>query len=234
LTARGSGRAPLFWESAVSYNLRTGLSYCWSGDQAIFLDIDADRYFRLGQTAERLISTLEATDAVRSPADEPLLLRLIESGFLVETEIGEIAPCHAIRPRVSALDCVDPDLDKGRLPRLIFDLLAARTWLRFRSLSAILRDLRATQAQEREISGAELQSIAHTFRAAGYVVGALDQCLPRSIALMRYMVRVGASPSLIFAIMARPFAAHCWVQVDDIVLTDTIENVRQFTPIRVV
>ncbi|WCM25932.1 lasso peptide biosynthesis B2 protein [Sphingomonas sp. QA11] len=218
----------------MPYRLRTGLSYCWSGDQAIFLDIDADRYFRLGQGAERLISTLEATDAVGSTADEALLLRFIESGFLVESDVGEIAPCNAIRARVSALDGVDPSLDGTRLPGLILELLAARTRLRFRSLSAILRDLRARQAPARKLSGAELHAIAHSFRTAGYVVGTLDQCLPRSIALMRYMVRVGASPSLVFAVMARPFAAHCWVQLDDVVLNDTIENVRQFTPIRVV
>ena len=33
---------------------------------------------------------------------------------------------------------------------------------------------------------------------------------------------------------ASPFSAHCWVQQGDVVLNDTIENVRPFTPIMAV
>jgi hypothetical protein len=31
-----------------------------------------------------------------------------------------------------------------------------------------------------------------------------------------------------------PFGAHCWIQDDDTVLNDTVEVVRQYTPVLVV
>ena len=39
---------------------------------------------------------------------------------------------------------------------------------------------------------------------------------------------------LVFAVMTRPFAAHCWVQLDETVLNDRLDHVRKFTPILVV
>jgi len=34
--------------------------------------------------------------------------------------------------------------------------------------------------------------------------------------------------------MVRPFQAHCWVQFEDHVLNDHLDNVRNFTPILIV
>jgi hypothetical protein len=43
--------------------------------------------------------------------------------------------------------------------------------------------------------------------------------------------RAGIRPTLVFGVSADPFAAHCWVQLDDIVLTGDLDTARQFTPI---
>lgn len=66
-------------------------------------------------------------------------------------------------------------------------------------------------------------------RAKRYVSGA-DQCLPRGIAMKRMMARQGHTVSLVFGV-TMPFAAHSWVQADDLVLTDPLDVILHYQPI---
>ena len=43
----------------------------------------------------------------------------------------------------------------------------------------------------------------------------------------------GGGADWVFAVKGAPFAAHCWIQLGDIVLNDSVENVRAYTPIMV-
>jgi len=58
-------------------------------------------------------------------------------------------------------------------------------------------------------------------------------CLPDTIAFLRFAARRGCFPRLVFGVEAWPFAAHCWAQADDIVLTDALHHARSFSPILV-
>ena len=40
--------------------------------------------------------------------------------------------------------------------------------------------------------------------------------------------------NLVFGVTGDPFSAHCWVQVDELVLNDTLGNANAYTPIRTV
>jgi hypothetical protein len=39
---------------------------------------------------------------------------------------------------------------------------------------------------------------------------------------------------LVFGAKLNPFAAHCWVQLEDVVLNDRTDNVAVFTPVGVI
>ncbi|MFX7883059.1 lasso peptide biosynthesis B2 protein, partial [Acinetobacter baumannii] len=59
-------------------------------------------------------------------------------------------------------------------------------------------------------------------------------CLPDSIAFLRFAIRRGYAPRLVFGVEAFPFTAHCWVQDGSVVLTDALDHASRFKPILVI
>jgi hypothetical protein len=59
-------------------------------------------------------------------------------------------------------------------------------------------------------------------------------CLFDSLALVEFLARYDVFPHWVFAVKMEPFGAHCWVQDGSVVLNDTVEYVREFTPIMVI
>lgn len=56
-------------------------------------------------------------------------------------------------------------------------------------------------------------------------------CLLDSVALGKFLLWQGLSPTLVIGVKTRPFGAHAWVQIGSFVLNDKVENVRMHTPI---
>lgn len=56
-------------------------------------------------------------------------------------------------------------------------------------------------------------------------------CLYRSFFLMAFLRRRGLDARWVFGVRTWPFEAHCWLQAGDVVLDDTLDHVRPFTPI---
>lgn len=59
-------------------------------------------------------------------------------------------------------------------------------------------------------------------------------CLFDSLAVIELLALYGTYPWWVFGVHACPFGAHCWVQEGNFLLTDTIDNIRRFTPIMMV
>jgi hypothetical protein len=59
-------------------------------------------------------------------------------------------------------------------------------------------------------------------------------CLPSALALRRYLGWRGVRTDFVIGVKIAPFAAHCWLQIEDVVVGDSLERVRGFTPIRIV
>ena len=60
------------------------------------------------------------------------------------------------------------------------------------------------------------------------------ECLQRSFQLRRFLACEGIATSWYFGVRTWPFAAHCWLQIGDLVLGDRLERVRFYAPILVV
>lgn len=56
-------------------------------------------------------------------------------------------------------------------------------------------------------------------------------CLYRSFFLLAFLRRRGLDATWVFGVQTWPFEAHCWLQAGDIVLDDSLDHVRPFTPI---
>ncbi|WMJ69203.1 lasso peptide biosynthesis B2 protein [Stenotrophomonas sp. 24(2023)] len=60
-----------------------------------------------------------------------------------------------------------------------------------------------------------------------------DECFLYCLAMREFLSRYGIVPAWVFAVRTQPFAAHCWLQHGDQVLTDIPFNLRRMTPILV-
>jgi hypothetical protein len=49
--------------------------------------------------------------------------------------------------------------------------------------------------------------------------------------MLDFLDRRGARASIVFGVTGTPFKAHCWVQLGDQLLNDSLDNVTPFTPI---
>ncbi|KRB42555.1 lasso peptide biosynthesis B2 protein [Phenylobacterium sp. Root700] len=59
-------------------------------------------------------------------------------------------------------------------------------------------------------------------------------CLYRSFFLLRHLRRRGLHAVWMFGVRTWPFEAHCWLQLGDTVLDDTVDHTAGYTPIMVI
>lgn len=222
----------------MGFVLERDISFCMAGGRAIFLDLSRDRYFCLRGDAEGAFKKLVAGD-VLTALEEAGLTGAGRQGWLSRLDESADGPAACAPP-----PCVSESALEGRsgpdlrcLAPILIDLAAARRDLRRKNLRDIVRHLENQKATTGLIAAPPMEwvhRVAATFQWSGLLSTLHDQCLPRSLAMMRYLVRRGYQPMLAFAVMTRPFAAHCWVQLGETVLNDRLDHVRKFTPILVV
>lgn len=76
-----------------------------------------------------------------------------------------------------------------------------------------------------------LTDAAIAFRQVRPFVPIRPCCLLDSLSLVEFLARRGLFATVVFGVIGDPFSAHCWVQVRDLVLNDTVGNVSAHTPI---
>jgi hypothetical protein len=224
----------------MHYRLRDGLSCCQVDGSLVFLDLDADRYFRLSRPLEATV--ISCLRGERRP--EADVRSLVQRNILIpspEQIPQERTPAIALPVR-SALEHAPAPAPVHAL--MMLDVAATvcstRLWLKIRPLSHIVAALAAyrhrktariplSQAPSRE---AHLLAFSSMFRQARRYVPIETSCLLDSVAMVRFLARRQVSAELVFGVTHNPFAAHCWVQAEGWVLNDTIGNVMAHTPIR--
>jgi hypothetical protein len=116
-----------------------------------------------------------------------------------------------------------------------FAKLALRAWRFERVILRVKRRKAARGPQQGPLDASRARSLVEAFiRYRIYLFSSKDECLYDSLALIEFLARHGIYPDWRFGVQTRPFAAHCWVQQDDVVFNDTVEHVSGFTPIMVV
>lgn len=214
------------------YALRPGLSFCVIDDTTLFLDVPRDRYFALSPDLSRTFADI--ADALRMgrmidpTLTRPLLARnvLIETGGSHRSWVPTLTP-----PRT---EWRSPSVDQPGLGSVLRALLCiTRTCIRLQLLP-----LRAVVGAERAepsrlpTSDRKLDRLMTAFSSSLKIWPWQLECLPMSIALQTFLAACDVDADLIFAVKLNPFAAHCWVQIGDRVMGDTLEHVSPFTPIR--
>ncbi|MDR7193281.1 lasso peptide biosynthesis B2 protein [Luteimonas terrae] len=225
----------------MSLHLRDDLSFCQVDGNLVFLDVRNDRYFRLPAAAERRFLAYQRGDGTDSDAE-----KLIESGLLTtcETSASRTPAISIARANQSAIERGQIAQHATLLDRLdtVRTVALSQLQLKTRSLSHVLttlkvdRQRRALPISYPQSSGADgkFHDATSAFLAARPYAPIETCCLVDSISLIRFLARRGLFAHLVFAVTGAPFSAHCWAQVGDLVLNETVGNTHAHTPIRVV
>jgi hypothetical protein len=108
--------------------------------------------------------------------------------------------------------------------------------LRFRPIASVVAKAAARKARRGDPrSTVDLEAARRHVAAYVYLrpllFTARDACLFDALSLTNFLARYGVFATWVFGVQTGPFAAHCWVQHDEVVLNDTPENVRRYAPI---
>lgn len=200
--------------------LSCGVHMAKVGNDLIILDIRADDYACLFARADEV--TLAANGAIAASPD-------LEAAFLSAGYLEIAAPEGRRKPLTSPVRAVSAEPSQGAA-RLIG---VAEAWadalvFRKRALHQLVRPPRLHPRP-----GARPAVIAADFAAALPWTPANGACLQRAFQLRRRLARRGVATDWVFGVRTWPFAAHCWLQIDDCVIGDRLERVRAYTPIAV-
>lgn len=237
---------------ANQYFLPQHVFLCQSAGQAIFLDLRSDQYLALARAQAQLVSRFvrgwpstignepEGTDESNRDSVAKTLALLCNRGLLTANEgIGKLATPSALNAPTMELnfDGVDENIRLGLSDVLGF-LSSLAIALRMRALPletcvSLIKERKKEVSQLRtSIDMVLLTRLVRAYsRLRPFFFTAKDACLFECLVLGIYLSRQGISPTWVFAVQANPFSAHCWLQHDEIVINDTLENIQGFAPI---
>jgi len=240
----------------MQFHLPDYVSVCLAGKHCVFLDLRRDEYSCLRRCdtvgfaamvdgwpdegrAEDRQSPVGAEDLAAS------LNALAEAGLLAPNgECGrnkQLAPIPT--PSTSLLGGPETDLARAAVRpidtgRFLTAIMSAALVLRRSHMETLVRKVdRRRKENGRGDSQADLpkaRELTFRFRAMRPWVPLGYRCLFDSLALLKFLARYGVFPTWVFGVRTAPFGAHCWVQAGEVVLNDTVEQVRPFTPIMAV
>jgi hypothetical protein len=228
---------------ASQYFLPNWVHVCLPEEGAVFLDVRRDRYFGLDQSQTRAFCAL-FQDSSPAHEDAQAVARQLLEMKLLTTEASDARPLAHPAIGLPEASVLEPTYDSK--PKIRFHHLANfamacaavrlamklgstdRATSRFSTLRARLTAKPAVSARGPEYVS-ELVKVFVYLRPLIYA--AKDNCLYDSLVLGDFLRRYHVPSTCVFAVRTRPFAAHCWVQVDALIANGTVEFARWFVPI---
>lgn len=211
--------------------LRNTVHACISNNRIALLDLESATYFCAPEDLDLPLQKIMAGE--RLAVEERLALdELIADGILVEDS-------DAARPQTEIPKFPSHQLTENGASSWLDTLRAccaqinAMAVLKFRPLAETVERRRARRVNL-HTHLADTQILARTanaFAQSERLLPSNDRCLRRSLAMVDYLARFNIPAVVVIAVKMRPFGAHAWVQIDDVLLNDSLDNIRTFTPI---
>lgn len=219
---------------------------CVTEDGLVLLDTKSDKYLGLGAKALRSIATsvhgipaseVSAVDARRAQAT---INKLLSLGLLIEHPPAPRTPCE-LPPHGNWVSVGPGNHQRSRITfthLLVFlrSYLTARWMLHVLSFQARIQLLKSRKNSSAKIlkSSRELVDLVLIFRdLRPFFFSSEGRCLLRALTLLNFLSHYDHYPSWVIGVQTRPWAAHTWVQAEEMVLDGTPEEVLYYTPILV-
>lgn len=229
----------------TTYFLLPWIHVCFTSDGAVFLDVKNDRYVGLEHPKAQILRRM----LDEHPADaemDSLGRELVASGLLTSSGNHRRHPTGARlidAPDSLLIDSLDNDAPRPSALHVFRFLTACATvWahLHLGSLDrAVARACRRKSKLLRSVQSTDLEKAREATRVfvhlRTFVYTAHDHCLFDSLTLSDYLQRFGIPTNCVLGVRTLPFGAHCWVQAEKSLLTETsVEYVADFSPILVI
>jgi len=234
------------------YSLPPHVHYCLTEDGAVFLDLKRDVYLGVGIPVTRALTAVVrgwpqtssvARSAEPTPAEDVALIvdALTRRGLLTQHNgSGQPAsPAILETPQLGMcdVDTIDwTDFRGSHAATFLSACASSAIRLRLLSLTRIVNRVTRRKCARADLSSAfpidfcrELTRSFLRLRALTYT--ARDACLFDSLVLVEFLAHYRLFPTWIIGVTTGPFKAHSWVQHGHVVLNDTPERVRTYTPI---
>src|SRR5581483_7635697 len=231
------------------YSLARHVFVCVNVEHVVLLDLKADRYWALEAAKTAPLANLvpgwpvqPQSGAANDPGDaQEVAEALCDQGILLGPDaLGKDATPVTATPAARELLSQD---EYQRVPigpvavmRFIAASVTAKVSLRLTPFERVIRKFtarrRAGLAAEVPLDLEAARRLVQTFaRLRVFFFTSKNECLFDSLALLGFLARYGIYADWVFGVQARPFAAHCWVQKDEVVFNDTVEHVSGYAPI---
>lgn len=233
-----------------NYHLSPDIFLCPVDDQVVVLDLRRDKYLSLDSSASHLL--LPYMDALRFgegisrpvPNDRlcEVLSRLHINGLLSTDEKAVassttrccIRPERAITPRPPFSGRIRPQ----HIALYLISAATAATALRIRTIYKVVlaerRKARVRAAAAGKFDLSLATALCSVYAQLRVISVNPRQCLFDSLSQKLFFARYGLFPDWVFGVQINPFSAHCWLQHDSVVLNESIDVVRRYSPIMTV
>lgn len=207
---------------------RDGVHFAAVDGDIIVLDVQADQYGCLYQ-AGAWISLRQ--DGAIIVADDPSASELMASGLACSQRPSQArrSPTPAQRERASA-----PGGDPIRIVGVALTLVSATLTFRARRFRDLVEAAGRGPACTKADRAPALAPILAAYGAALPWIPLEGECLQRACLLHQLLKRCGVAADWVFGVRTWPFAAHCWLQIGDEIIGDSLARVKLYTPILVV
>ncbi len=202
------------------------------GDDLVLLDVAQDQYFCL--PGEAASFCLEDDLVTLRHCDAGLLEQLLGAGLVTSGAPSLATPRRAPLPAPGLTDLSDDwplTLGLGDVRRMSAAALRLYRWGYCGSLASMIDAARPVASRPgRRVDGLDL---ARRCERLLPWIPFQGECLFRSFLTVTALRRAGVDVTWMFGVQTWPFRAHCWLQIDDVVINDAAERVGGYSPIMV-
>jgi hypothetical protein len=211
---------------ARQVTLAAGLHMVRIRDDVVILDVGVDRYSCLVGGGNQL--TPVGSGAVSADDD---VLQELQSAGLIAPDPGPPTCRTPVTPRGE----LTADEYPGRIACLdtAIRTLAATAAFRGQSLAQLVDAAEPRNSRPTPFDCRRISARVSAYRTVLPFIPFEGLCLQRAYQLRRVLASDGQRVDWVFGVKTWPFFAHCWLQIDDLVIGDRFDRVRSFTPIAV-
>ena len=211
---------------ARQVTLAAGLHMVRIRDDVVILDVGADRYSCLVGGGNQL--TPVGSGAVSADDD---VLQELQSAGLIAPDPGPPTCRTPVTPRGE----LTADEYPGRIACLdtAIRTLVTTAAFRGRSLEQLVDAAEPRGSRPTPFDCRRISARVSAYRTVLPFIPFEGLCLQRAYQLRRVLASDGQRVDWVFGVKTWPFFAHCWLQIDDLVIGDRFDRVRSFTPIAV-
>ncbi len=229
------------------YQLAPYVFACNTGRHSMFLDLRRDRYLSVPQSQMNELAPCIADwnmptprpDIDSAPPTSPktLIDDLLDAGIIIPLHHESPSPpAHLLRTTIakqSVFERETPASPNRKWLSALYALFYADCLLRSSTLWRIIQML-SSNAEHHRHNLVEVELLTRHFLSIRPWYPRNYLCLFDSLALLIFLLRRGIRAQWIFGVREEPFAAHCWVQYDILVLNEYLDKTHLYTPIMII